>query len=259
MMNIKGKVVLITGASQGVGAACVESFRKKGAKLSLVARSGDKLRRLGGDDSVITAGDLTDPAVRQKAVNNTIERFGSLDILINNAGVGLYTPTWRAELADVQAMVELNLMVPIALIQLAVPHMIKQRSGTIVNVGSIAGKVTLPWLTVYSATKYALGSLTDGLRIELKEKGIHTITVCPGYVKTGFHDNVLAGEAPEAIKRSRRAAISAGQCAEAIVRGVEKNKRTVMAPKIGWLLVGLYRLFPGAIDWQMRRMYRSVD
>ena len=258
-MNIKNKVVLITGASQGVGAACVESFRRRGAKLSLVARSEDKLRQLGGEDSVITAGDLTDPSVRQRAVESTVERFGSLDILINNAGVGLYRPTWLAELSDVNAMMDLNLMVPIALIQLAVPHMARQQSGVIVNVGSIGGKVTLPWLTLYSASKFALGSLTEGLRIELKEKGIHTIIVCPGYVKTGFHGNVLAGEVPESIARARRAAITASQCAEAIARGVEKNKRTVMTPKIGWVLVGLKRLFPAAVDWQMRRMYRSVD
>ena len=258
-MNISGKVILITGASEGIGAACVESLRRRGAKLSLVARSEDRLKQVGGADALITAGDLTDPEVRRRAVDATLERFGALDILINNAGVGLYEPTCRAEMSDIRAMMELNLIVPIALIQLVVPHMARQRSGVIVNVSSIAGKVTLPWLTVYSASKYALGSLTDGLRMELKGKGIHTITVCPGYVKTGFHDHVLSGRAPDSMQRSRKAAITASQCAEAIARGVEKRKRTVMAPRVGWVLVVLERLFPSLVDWQLRRLYRSVE
>jgi short-subunit dehydrogenase len=224
-----------------------------------MARSEDKLNEVGGAEAVITAGDLNDPEVRQRAVDTTIERFGSLDILINNAGIGLYKPTWLAEISDVRAMMELNLMVPIALTQLVVPHMARQRSGVIVNVGSIAGKVTLPWLTLYSASKYALGSLTDGLRMELKGKGIHAITVCPGYVKTSFHDHVLAGQVPDSIRRSRKAAITAHQCAEAIARGVEKEKRTVMAPRVGWVLVALERLFPSLVDWQLRRLYRSVE
>ncbi|MCP5111198.1 MAG: SDR family NAD(P)-dependent oxidoreductase, partial [bacterium] len=88
-MRIDGKTVLITGASEGIGAACAEAFRRRGAKLSLVARSQDKLRSVGGADAAITAGDLTDDAVRRRAIEATIERFGALDILINNAGIGL--------------------------------------------------------------------------------------------------------------------------------------------------------------------------
>ena len=258
-MDINGKSVLITGASEGIGAACVDSFRRRGARISVVARSVGKLERIGGSDAVVTAGDLTDPEVRRRAVEATIERFGSIDILINNAGVGLYSPSWRADMAQVRALMELNLFVPMELAQLVVPRMIEQGSGVIVNVGSIAGKVTLPWMTVYSASKYALGSWTDGLRMELKSKGIHTLTVCPGYVKTSFQDHMLSGTVPAEIRNSRKAAITASQCAEAIVKGVERGKRTVMTPAIGWLLVVLERLFPSVVDWQMHRIYRSVE
>jgi len=258
-MEINGKTVLITGASEGIGAACAEVFRRRRARLSLVARTRDKLERVGGADAVTTAGDLTDPDVRRRCVEETVERFGSLDILINNAGVGLYVPAWRAPMDETRRMAELNLFVPLEMIQLAVPEMERQGGGAIVNVGSIAGKVTLPWLTLYSVTKYALGSLTDGLRMELKDKGIHAMMVCPGYVKTGFQDNIIAGRIPPSIRNSKKFAITAEQCAEAIARGLERNKRTIVTPAVGWVLVALERLFPSAVDRQLHRMYRGLE
>lgn len=256
-MNIDGKTVLITGASEGIGAACVEAFRRRGANVSLAARSREKLESVGGKDALISAGDLTDPEVRARAVEATVGRYGSVDILVNSAGVGLYTASWEASMADVRALWELNFFVPLAMIQLVVPYMVRRGSGVIVNVGSIAGKVTLPWMTLYSASKYALGSLTDGLRMELKQSGIHAVTVCPGYVKTGFHDHALSGRVPDSIRRSRKFALTAGQCAEAIANGVEKNRRTVMTPAAGWIFVALERVLPSVVDWQLHRMYRN--
>jgi len=226
--------------------------------VSLVARSRERLERAGGGDAVITAGDLLEEEVRRRAVEATLERFGSIDVLVNNAGVGLYTPSWKAAEEDVRYMVELNLMVPMQMTRLAAPHMVERGSGMIVNVGSIAGKVTLPWMTVYSASKYAIGSLTDGLRMELAGTGVKAMTVCPGYVRTGFHEHLISGRVPESIQRSRKFAITPEQCAEALVRGVEKEKRTVMAPAVGWLLVGFARLFPSLVDWRLHRMYRSA-
>ena len=256
-MDINSKTVLITGASEGIGAACAEAFRRRGARLSLIARSRERLERVGGPESVITAGDLRDSETRRRAVEATLARFGSIDILVNNAGVGLYAPSWRADMQLVRQLVELNLFVPMELTQLVVPHMIERGSGMIVNVSSIAGKVTLPWMTVYSASKFALGSWTDGLRMELKSKGIHTLTVCPGYVKTRFQEHMLSGKVPGSIQRSRRAAITPAQCAAAILRGIERNKRTVVTPPIGWLLVALERVCPAGVDWWLERMYRE--
>ncbi|MGO4884132.1 MAG: SDR family NAD(P)-dependent oxidoreductase [Bryobacteraceae bacterium] len=257
-MRIDGKVVLITGASEGIGAACAAAFRQRGARLSLVARSEEKLRAAGGAEALITAGDLTQPEVREAAVNATMERFGAIDILVNNAGMGLYHPSWSASLDDARSLFELNFFVPLALTQLAAPHMRTRKSGVIVNVSSVAGRVTLPWLTLYSASKYALCSLTDGLRMELKKDGIHTMTVCPGYVKTGFQDHVLAGEPPPGIANAKQFAITPAQCAESIVRGVERGARTVMAPRSGWLFVLAERLFPALVDAQLARMLHDV-
>ncbi len=179
-MRIDGKIVLITGASEGIGAACARELSKRGARLSLTARSEEKLKEVGGAGVVITAGDITDADVRRRVVERTVEQFGGIDILINNAGIGLYAPAWKAPLDEAHAMFELNFFAPLAMIQLVVPHLRARGGGMVVNIGSIAGKVTLPWFTLYSATKFALGSLTEGLRMELADEGSRTKSLCPG-------------------------------------------------------------------------------
>ena len=257
-MRIDGKVVLITGASEGIGAACAAEFARAGAKLALTARSEEGLRRAGGPDALIVPGDLTSEETRRRVVDNTLERFGAIDILINNAGLGHYLPSWTDCMEQTRQMMELNFFATLGMIQLVAPHMREQRRGTIVNVGSIAGKMTLPWMTLYSASKYAVGSLTEGLRMELRRDHIHAMLVCPGYVKTRFQQNVLAGGPPGDIERSRRFAITPERCAKDIRRGVERDASTVVTPSSGWFLVALYRLFPGVAQERMSRMAESV-
>jgi short-subunit dehydrogenase len=252
-MRIDGKVALITGASEGIGAACAAEFSRAGAHLSLCARSEEGLRRAGGGQALITAGDLTDESVRRRVVERTLERFGAIDILINNAGIGLYIPSWEAPETEVRRLMELNFFAVLGLIRLVTPHMRARRSGTIVNVGSIGGKIVLPWLTVYSASKYAVGALTEGLRMELRRDGIRAMLVCPGYVLTEFQRRSV-GEAPLQVVRGRRFAITAAECAADIRRGVERDARTVMSPRVGWLMVALARLLPRAVEARMARM-----
>jgi short-subunit dehydrogenase len=256
-MRIEGSVALITGASEGIGAACAREFRKRGARLSLTARSADKLHAVAAPGDVVTPGDLTDPETRRAAVDRTIEAFGRIDILINNAGIGLYAPAWRAPMEETRAMFELNLFAPIAMTQLVAPHMRESGGGMLVNIGSIAGKTTLPWFTLYSASKFALGSLTEGLGMELAPHNIRAMLVCPGYVKTEFQSHALIGRPPDRLLKGKKFAITAGQCAEAIARGVERGARTVVTPKSGWVLIVLKRLFPKLVEAQMKKIYQS--
>jgi short-subunit dehydrogenase len=258
-MLIKDKVVMITGASEGVGAALAAEFAVCGAKLALVARNEEGLRRAADfANPLIIAGDITQEATRGRAVDATLERYGTIDVLINNAGIGMYQPSWEMPLDDARALFELNFFAPLALTQLVVPHMRERHSGMIVNVGSIAGKVVLPWLTIYSVTKYALGALTEGQRMELRRDGIQTMIVCPGYVKTRFQQNVRAGVAPDKVLAARARAITAEQCAAAIRRGVERDARTVVTPRIGWLFVLAMRLFPTLVESKMAAMNGAV-
>ena len=256
-MRIDGKVVLITGASEGIGAACAAEFARRGAQLSLTARSQEGLLR-AGPAALITPGDLTSEDTRRRVVARTLERFGAIDILINNAVVGTYLPSWNMPMEEARRLMELNFFALLEMTQLVTPHMRARKSGTIVNIGSIGGKMVLPWSTLYSASKYAMGALTEGLRMELRRDGVHAMLVCPGYVKTGFQEHVCGGRAPAAVLRSRRYAITAEECAAAIRRGVERDARTVITPRAGWILVALARLLPSIVQARMAGMNESA-
>jgi short-subunit dehydrogenase len=254
-MQLSEKVAMVTGASEGIGAACVKLLRERGARVALVARNAEKLRANAGPRDLVLPGDITDASDRARAVEQAIAHFGRIDVLMNNAGAGLYAPSWQAPLDDVRRMFELNFFAALGMIQLVSPGMRARHSGLIVNVASIAGKVTLPWLTLYSASKYALGSLTDGLRMELRRDGIDTMTVCPGYVSTRFQDHVLRGRPPEHVRRTKWFKITPERCALDIVKGIERGARTVVTPASGWVFVALERLLPGWVDRKLEEIY----
>ena len=236
-------MVLITGASRGIGAACADAFSRRSALLSLTARTPFEYR----EDSLVVTGDITNNADRSRIVEATLDRFGRIDVLINNAGQGSYEPVLATDNDRARALFELNFFGPLALMQLVVPHMRRQGGGMIVNIGSIAGQIALPWMTIYSSTKFALGALTNALRIELRTDGIRMMNVCPGYVNTPFHDHAI-GTPPTRISGAKPFAISPRRCAEAIARGVERDARTVVTPGIGWLMVWLQRFLPSVVD-----------
>jgi short-subunit dehydrogenase len=257
-MRMKNKVALVTGASRGIGEACARALLGRGASVAVAARSADALARLESAGAIAICADLTDAAARRTVVERTMERFGAIDVLINNAGVGLYAAAWRAPMALVRDMFELNFFAALDLIQLVTPGMIERGSGAIVNISSIAGKVALPWLTVYSASKHALCGLGDGLRIELAPHGIHVMTVCPGYVKTEFGKRGLDGVAPPGLANYQKFAVTPAQCAAAVVRGLERGSRTVVTPRVTWTLAAARRIAPRAVDNRLARIYRDV-
>jgi short-subunit dehydrogenase len=124
----------------------------------------------------------------------------------------------------------------------------------IVNVGSIAGKIALPWMPIYSATKFALGALTDAIRIEVARDSIRAMQVCPGYVDTPFHEHAI-GKPPAAISDAKPFAISPRRCAEDIARGVERDARTVVTPGFGgWFVIWAERLLPSLVDSRLSRL-----
>jgi short-subunit dehydrogenase len=255
-MRIDGKVVLITGASSGIGAACARAFTERGARVILTARNAALLAQQAPGAPAITA-DLEQPSERACLAGAALACYGRVDILVNNAGAGAYTPCWNTEPEIAQRLFELNFFAALDLIRLLVPGMRARREGFLVNVGSIGGLVPMPWSGLYSASKYALGALTGCLRVELRRDGIRAMTVCPGYVTTGFQSHSLAGAASVGVVRARRFAISPETCAHAIVRGVERNARTLAVPRAGWLLIALRRIVPSLVDARMEQMLFS--
>ena len=246
-MKIDGHVALITGASAGIGAACAAEFARAGARLAVTARSEEGLRR-AAPGALIVAGDLTVTDIRRRVVEETLARYGAIDILVNNAGAGLYMPSWSAPMEEARRVIELDFFALLGMVQLVVPHMRARGGGTIVNVGSIGGKITLPWLTLYCAAKSAVGTLTEGLRMELRRDNIRAMLVCPGYVQTNFQSNALLGRPPEELLRRRHFAITAARCARDIRRGIERDARTVMSPASGWILAALASLVPSVVE-----------
>jgi short-subunit dehydrogenase len=252
-MRIDGKVAIVTGASEGIGAACAAEFARCGAKLSLTARSEEALHK-AAPGALVTPGDLTREETRRAVVERTLERYGAIDVLVNCAGAGLYLPSWEAPMEEARRLMELNFFALLGMTQLVAQHMRARREGSIVNVGSIAGKLTLPWLTLYSASKSAVGTLTEGLRMELRRDGVRTMLVCPGYVKTNFQRNALAGQAPAGVIQGRVFAIDAAHCAAAIRRGLERDARTIVTPRSGWILVALARVFPALVEERLAQV-----
>ena len=252
-MQICGKVVIVTGASEGIGAACAAEFARYGARLSVTARSEEALRR-AAPGALVIPGDITHEETRRAVVEHTLERYGSIDALIHCAGAGLYLPSWEAPMEEARRLMELNFFALLGMTQLVAAHMRARREGCIVNVGSIAGKVTLPWLTLYSASKAAVGALTEGMRMELRRDGVRTMLVCPGYVRTNFQRNALAGQPPARVVQGRVFAIDAAQCAAAIRRGLERDARTVVTPRACWILAALAGVFPALVEERLAQV-----
>jgi short-subunit dehydrogenase len=259
-VELRGKTVLVTGASSGIGRAVVRALAREGCRLILTARSQPALQDLAAEieqrDTVIPA-DLTSAEDIARLCDQAISRFRRIDILINSAGVGLYAPSHNSPPELVRRMFELNVLAPVEITRRLMPAM--GRGSVIVNISSIAGKVALPWMTLYSASKFALNAFSNGLRMELAGTGIGVLCVCPGYVDTAFRENVLVGRIPEEVAGQRYFRITAEQCAAEIVEGLRKNKRTVVTPRIGWLLAAMERLFPRLIHGRMARMREGAQ
>lgn len=242
---------MITGASSGIGASCAKLIGRLGARLALTALPGDGFAGGESDSTITVAGDIASAQTRSEIVERTMARFGRIDVLINNAGVGQYGYPTEVDTEISKRMFDINVFAPLALAQLAIPHMRAQKSGTIVNIGSVGGKVSLPWAVMYCATKWALHCIDDSLHRELMGSGIRVMKVCPGIVDTRFRDHVLAGAAPGRVEDIRRL-VSPDQVAAGLIRGVERRKRTVFVPKIGFIFTSLDFFAPRVMDWYIR-------
>jgi NADP-dependent 3-hydroxy acid dehydrogenase YdfG len=183
MSNLEGKVALITGASKGIGAAVARSLHERGVGLGLASRSGDDL---GIEDAVAQPCDVRDAAQVQAITDATVERFGRLDILVANAGVGSYHPFLETPPEHVEEMIDVNLKGTIYAIRSALPHLLESPEADIVTLASEAGRRGFPGEAVYCASKFGQVGLTRALDGELREHGVRCTNVCPGGVATEF-------------------------------------------------------------------------
>lgn len=192
MPALVGQVVIVTGASSGIGEATARRLVQAGAKVVISARRLDRLQALAceldptGATVLAVAGDVTSETDRQQLVAATLAKFGQIDALVNNAGYGTRGPIERVPVELIRKNYETNIFSLIALTQLVLPAMRERGDGCIVNIGSVAGKIARPLSSIYDSTKHALEALTDGLRGELKPFGVRVSLIRPGFIITEF-------------------------------------------------------------------------
>jgi NADP-dependent 3-hydroxy acid dehydrogenase YdfG len=181
--SLEGKVAFITGASRGIGAAVARALSAEGVKLGLASRSGDDL---GLPEALGLQCDVRDATGIEAAVSATVERFGRLDILVANAGVGAYGPFLELRPEHLEEMIDVNVRGTLYAVRAALPHLLAGGEGDIVTVASEAGRRGLPYEAVYCASKFAQVGFTRALDHELRERGVRCTNVCPGGVATDF-------------------------------------------------------------------------
>jgi len=256
-MEIKGKVVIVTGASSGIGEATARQFGKAGAKLVLAARRVDRLEALAkeisdmgsGAETLVVQADLSKLEDIQNLIQKTIDVFKRIDVLVNNAGFGRLD--WLENLdpvKDIQAQFDVNVMGVIQTTRQVLPVMIKQRSGHIINMCSMAGLVATPTYTIYAACKHAVHGFSEALRREVKPWGIDVSMIYPGGVLTEFQSH--AG-----IKRKTNATtpkallLTANQVGSAVAQLVRRPRRMWILPWAWSFTVWMNRNLNWLVDY----------
>lgn len=224
-MTLSGKTAIVTGASSGIGESIARQLIDNGCNVALAARREERLQELAedlGDKAFPVRTDVTDPEACRKLVSQTVDHFDGLDILVNNAGLGLYGPLTDGAPEDWRTMFEVNVLGALHATQPAILHMLENGPGDVVFVSSISGRrVPTAASTVYAATKHALNAIAEGLRMDLTEKGIRSINVEPGLVKTEFPESSYS-DAEEFYANKDYKPLQADDVASAVVYALEQ-------------------------------------
>jgi short-subunit dehydrogenase len=260
-MEMAGKVVVVTGASMGIGEAIAKVFADAGASVALLSRDVSRAeaarQRVGHTDRALSlACDVRNREDIDRALSLTLRRFDRVDVWVNNAGVGIRDSVADMEMSSCRELFETNFFGTIACMQAVAPAMRQRGGGDIINITSVAGHIPVPFMAIYSASKFALNAIGKGARLELKRDNINVLTVCPGYVSTDFGEHVVARRQGNVRPQSVRG-VTAERVARAAYRGYRKRKREVVVPWGMIPAIKLYQLFPGLVEWGMGKAIRN--
>lgn len=251
---MKNKVIVITGASSGIGRALAKEFASKGARLSLGARRTELLQELQAElpetEILIRRTDVSNENDCRVLIEETIKRFGQIDVLINNAGISMRALFEVVDLNVIRQLMDVNFYGTVYCSKYALPYLLKTK-GSLVGIISIAGYVGLPGRSGYSASKFAIRGFLDTVRIENLKNGLHVLVAAPGFTSTEVRKSALTnngsqqGETP----RDESKMMSAEECARHIVRAIQKRKRELILTFIeGKLTVFVGKFFPWLLD-----------
>jgi dehydrogenase/reductase SDR family member 7B len=252
MSKFKDKVVWITGASSGIGEALAGQLARAGARLVLSARRETELKRVASDtalpelDLMILPFDLADTSRASGLAAQVMNKFGRIDFLINNGGFSQRSEAMSTAEEVERQIIEVNYFSAVNLSKAVLPYMIRQKSGNIVVVSSIAGKFGFFLRSSYSAAKHALYGYFESLRLEVEKKGIHILIVSPGKIRTEISLNAVAGDgsAHGLLDPSHEHAMTADECAEKIIRAITNERKELLVGGKEVLLVKIKSLFP---------------
>ena len=252
----KDKVIIMTGASSGIGLASAKLFASFGARLSLAARSEDKLNALAseiksayGTETLCVKTDVSKEDDCRNLIMRTVEKFGRIDILVNNAGVSMRALFRDLDLSVIRTLMDVNFWGTVYCTKFALPYLLESR-GSVVGVISIAGFAGLPGRTGYSSSKYAIRGFLDTLRIEHLYDGLHVMIFAPGFTASNVRNAALTadgsrqGETP----RDEGKMMTAEECARHLARGLQKRKSEMILTPIGKLTVLMHNILPRLTD-----------
>ena len=248
---------LITGASSGIGRALAIELARHGVDLVLVARREERLAEVAREiralsrRAILVAGDVTDPAVRRRAVEAACNELGGLDILVNNAGVAAHGRFAESSPERIRPIMEVNFFAPVELLREAIPVLRDGVQPVVVNIGSILGERGSPHKSEYSASKFALHGFSEAVRPEFARLGIDVLVVAAGPTETEHFDVLLEGTKELPWGNPPRQPAEAA--ARTIVRAIERGRPMVVTGWRGRLLLWANRLFPGIVDQIMRQ------
>jgi short-subunit dehydrogenase len=260
--DLRGRRLLITGASGGIGRCLAEQAAAAGARLVLAARSAEPLRELainlgaGGADVLAVPADVTSDADRKRLLAAAVERFGGLDVLVNNAGVASFAHFSDSTEEVLRQVMEVNFFAAAELIRLAIPVLVQGRQPAVVNVASMCGRRGMPAWPEYSASKHALCGLTEALRGELARFDIDVLLIVPGLTRSDLDKHLLrkTGRAKIGFDRG----MAPEEVARGILRAVYYNRtETVLGWDARWML-RVQRFFPRLVDRLLARKVRQL-
>ena len=262
MASLKDKVVIITGASSGFGAAAARLFSQEGCKVVLAARRFDRLKEMAqeihsaGGEALPLSTDVTKHEQIQSMVDSTVETYGRIDVLFNNAGFGRLD--WFETLdpiKDIQGQIEVDLLGVIWTARAVLPQMYQQRSGHIINMCSIAGWAAPPLYTVYSSTKYGVRGFTEALRRETTPFGVNVSAVYPGSSSTEFQKHMGENRAKRRFTTPKWLKVTPEEVAQGVVSLAKRPRRSLFLPKIMGLSIFFNSHFPGISDRVQARAF----
>jgi NADP-dependent 3-hydroxy acid dehydrogenase YdfG len=226
--NIEGKIIVITGASSGLGEAAARLLSVQGAPVVLGARRTERIQALAGElnknggKALAVTTDVTHSDQVKRLVDTAVQTYGRIDVLINNAGLMPLSPIDRLKIDDWNRMIDVNIKGVLYGIAAALPYMEQQKSGHIINVSSVAGHKVRPGNAVYAATKFAVRVITEGLRQEVKAYNIRTTVISPGAVATELPNSVTEPDVVENVRKTYANAIPADSFARAVVFAISQ-------------------------------------